>query len=187
MTKLGFLVLGVAAAGCVSSREPPDDTCQFAQVQQALTLKCLGRSLEPVTDPESPDFGRVPCWMVEIGTQDTEFCRCAGAGYAPASEAQTETALATLRAGGECHDACCESVCFCELLQLSGEELRACQAGENESVAIDTPGFCYVEPAAGVGDPSTVASCAADEQQQLILTPLRATRRVILGCETTLE
>ncbi len=187
MKQVVFLALAVATAGCASGQEPPDDTCRFATIQQALTSKCLGRSLDPVTDPEDPDFGRVPCWMLEIGTQDTDFCRCDSAGYRPASEAQTETALATLRAGGECHDACCESVCFCELLQLAGDPLRACQGGENESIAIDTPGFCYVEPAAGVGDPSTVADCPEDEQQQLILTPLGATRRVILGCETTLH
>jgi hypothetical protein len=187
VTKVAFLALAFAVGGCASGPAPAGDTCQFAQVQQAFTSKCLTHSLDPVTDPQSPDFGRVPCWMVELGAQGSDFCQCESAGYRPVSEAELETALATLRAQGECRNACCDSLCFCELLQLSGDQLRACQAGENESIAIDTPGFCYVEPAAGVGDPSTVAACAKDEQQQLILTPLRATRRVILSCETTLE
>jgi hypothetical protein len=48
-------------------------------------------------------------------------------------------------------------------------------------------GLLLVEPSVGVGDPSTVADCPADQQQLLILTPLRSKHQAIIGCETTLE
>ena len=179
--------IALVAIGCVSTEPPTNDRCQFGTDQQALSSRCLPRSLDPVTDPANPDFGRVPCVMVEYAQLGSDFCDCTAAGYRPATQNEAELALTMLSSWGACENACCQTLCFCELMQLSGDQLRACQGGENAAIAIDTPGFCYVEPDVGVGDPSTVAGCQPNRRELLILTPLGSTHQAVVSCETTLE
>jgi hypothetical protein len=60
----------------------------------------------------------------------------------------------------------CESFCTCELKQLSGGDLTACQTSESPPAE---PGYCYVEPFADppIGDPVLVKDCSADSKRLL--------------------
>jgi len=177
----------LVVSGCTSEPVAPGDTgnaCQFGREQQGFTPKCLTQSLDPVTDPASPDFGRVNCSLIELGSAGTDFCDCSLPGYAPATGIEIQNAFATLEANGECQNACCEEVCFCELLQLSGDDLAACQGGDATLVTVQRHGWCYVEPDLGVGDPSSVEDCPLDERRQLLFTPVRSSHLDIISCET---
>jgi len=85
---------------------------------------------------------------------------------------------------GYCSNACCADLCFCELLQLSGDALLHCQAGIDDP-EVDVQGFCYVEPDVGVGDPSTVEDCRPSERQNLRFTPAYANYTAALRCEVS--
>jgi len=179
--------LALALSGCASEpleQGDPGKACDFGHERQAYTLGCLKQSLDPVTDSESPDFGRVNCKLIEIGKVETDFCSCALPGFAPATGEQIANAYAFLDANGECRNACCDDVCCCELLQLSGDELVACQGGDNTRVTVDRQGWCYVEPDLGIGDPSTVSACAPDARHGVLLTPIMSTHYDIMSCET---
>lgn len=177
----------LVGGGCVSAPAPVDEQCRFGTVAQGLSSRCYSHSLGPVTDPDDPEFGRVPCEIVEFGNQGSDFCNCATAGYRPATPAQSQVALEALTSEGACQETCCDSLCFCELLQLSGTELQACQQGESASIALDTPGFCYVEPGVGVGDASSIDGCPKSQPQRIILTPLGSSHQAIVSCEATLR
>lgn len=162
-------LLVVLFAGCESGDpEVVMDEC-FVETTQEPIRTCMPRSLHPVTDPEDPEFGRVPCVAIVGSRANTPFCECTRPGFSPASDAQAELARNELEAGGLCVDACCDSYCFCLLEQLSGEALAYCQGvGELDfEPGYGPQGWCYVEPDVGVGDPSKVENCP-DTQRQLV-------------------
>jgi hypothetical protein len=169
-------------AGCGSAPLEPEGGSCPSQTSSAIG-SCFPRSLDPVTDPTSPDFGRVPCRMFVVAPEDTGICSCDLPGYRPLGSIDLMTARQRFADIGYCSNKCCEGLCFCELLQLSGDDLLRCQAGIDEPT-LDIPGFCYVEPDVGVGDPTTVEDCRPDERQFLRLTPDYVNYTVALACET---
>ena len=167
-----WILFGVVAAitGCESgSPEVSPDEC-FVETAQEPIKTCFPRPLYPVTDPESPDYGRVPCVAIVSGRAGTPFCDCARPGYSPASADQAEVARDELEAMALCVDACCEHYCFCELQQLSGDELAWCQGLDDTEYepGYAPQGWCYVDADAGIGDPSLVEHCP-DTQRRLVL------------------
>jgi hypothetical protein len=172
--KVTGLVAAVAfftfATSCATEEPPAEAGECFGKERLSFTLKCLNHSLGPVTDPTSPDFGRVPCNAVMVAPVGSDFCACDWPGYAVPNAALRATAKAQFADGGACDNGCCDTYCYCELLQLSGNDLALCQAGDPDN-SVDLPGFCYVEPDVGVGDPSTVRDCKADERFRLLFTP----------------
>ena len=155
--------LVVLCVGCDPSSEI-DDACLEGKSQEPVRV-CLSTTLEPESNPESSRYGQVNCAFIVTGFAGTPFCDCTRRGYAPASDAQVEFAREEQQLRGHCQGSCCEESCSCLLLQLSGDELAACQwPDETESSA---RGWCYVEPDAGWGDTRTVAECP-DTQQRLI-------------------
>ena len=176
--------LGVMLAACASAPSSDEPGCP-ARVQSALTLKCgPAPPLQPVTDPENPDFGRIPCRFFAAGDPGSGFCGCDTGGYAPLDDYDTATAKAQLTAVGACENSCCAELCFCELLQHAGEALARCQSGDPVPT-LERAGFCYVEPDIGVGDPSTVAGCKQDERHRVLVTPATGPVFGTLVCETT--
>lgn len=171
------------APGCGSMPLEPDDGSCPAQTS-APVLKCFPKSLDPVADPASPDFGRVACRVFVANRADSGACGCDIPGERPLGSIDTETARQRFVDFGYCSNACCESLCFCELLQLSGDALARCQAGIDDT-SLDIAGFCYVEPDVGVGDPSTVKNCRPDERQNLRFTPSYSHYDATLMCETS--
>jgi len=173
-----------AVAGCGSTPLEPEGGSCPAQTSAAFSVKCFPRSLDPVTDPSSPDFGTIPCRMFVVLPEEAGACACDLPNYRPIGSIDTANVRKYLLDSGYCPNACCENVCFCELLQLSGDDLARCQAGIVDD-ALDVPGFCYVEPDVGVGDPSTVKNCKASERQNIRLTPSYAQYFVHIECQTT--
>jgi len=177
--------LWVAATGAVLACGSADPALQAERCpgrEQAAVIRCRDASLSPVTDPESPEFGRVPCRFFAFDAPGSDFCECSVPGFRPLGAADEATARGYFESVGACTDACCEDMCFCELLQLSGDELAVCQAGDPAST-LDLPGFCYVEPELGIGDPSTTSDCKPYEQYQLLFTPNHATYQGLILCE----
>jgi hypothetical protein len=160
-----FLVVG-----CSSSSEVKDQ-CLVETTQESVRT-CFPQPLDLVTDPQSPDYGRVPCVLITAARVETPYCDCTLAGYAPVTDAQAALARDELRVGSLCEGACCDDYCFCQLLQLSGADLDYCQ-GRIPELPPDTypHGFCYVEPDRGFGDPSTVERCPSTQRQLVLFHP----------------
>lgn len=55
--------------------------------------------------------------------------------------------------------------CICEIAQLDGDAGTSCL--NDGAPASDIHGFCYLDPADGVGDASLVSFCPAGEQQRI--------------------
>jgi hypothetical protein len=133
------------------------------RVREALVARCFPRALP--TD----DDGRVLCQVVEARAGDGSSCNCP----APLAEV-TGTVASGVRGKLQEYQLCganlgvpCSSFCLCQVPQLSGEELAACQ---NDFVAPVVPGFCYLnaqmdEP--NIGNPELLADCSLDSKRLL--------------------
>jgi hypothetical protein len=148
------------------------------RLKEALKGKCLPRPLIPNTSDMEKDGlepGQVPCAVVEaVLPQPGAACACDPSPMSNriALDARPELRTAVLnklRQGQTCGTeggTPCESFCTCELKQLEGSELQACQTSESPPA---TPGYCYVEPFANppIGDPVLVKDCTADSKRLL--------------------
>ncbi|HEX5101292.1 MAG TPA: hypothetical protein VFV94_17395, partial [Polyangiaceae bacterium] len=170
--------------GCGSTPVEPEGGSCPAQTSAAATLSCTRRSFDPVTDESSPDFGKIPCRLFVAVAEETGGCGCDLPNYRPIGSIDTANVRQYFSDTGYCSDACCDKLCFCELLQFSGDELRLCQTGVDDP-ALDVPGFCYTEPDIGVGDPSTVRDCKQTERHSLRLTPDYVNYTIAIECQTT--
>jgi hypothetical protein len=134
--------------------------------------QCLPRPLPVESDPSSPDFGKVPCAVVEaLPVAGAGACSCDTAhGRSP-----FETSDANLRGGvraqleleGRCGGrtgTACSSFCLCKIDALGGAELDACQEGEQDP---STFGYCYVDQDRGIGNPELVKSCPSTNRRSL--------------------
>lgn len=117
------------------------------------TGSCLPRSL-PVTDR------RVSCAAVEVLPAP---CNCAvQEGERAATPAVDLAVRSQLKAVGAAFG--CEDVCVCSLTQLEGSSLSGCQDNVQASAP---PGFCYIDPAQGVGSAELVSDCPTSSQRAL--------------------
>lgn len=119
-----------------------------------------------------PETGKVPCALVEaISPQGAAegSCACAAKQRDEVAPELQQSMRALLEARGSCSGADCSKFCFCQLRQL----LPGTAAGDaclNNVVATKTtnpPGFCYVDPASGRGNPALVADCDPNEKRTI--------------------
>jgi hypothetical protein len=124
---------------------------------------CFPRSLAP------DEAGRVPCAFIEARV--APVCDCQGAARAPVPP---EHAALLAAAAADPFVQTVGASCFCEVSQLAGDALAACQydladvptvAGQ----AVD--GWCYVDATTSppTGDPALVSLCPESEQRILRL------------------
>jgi hypothetical protein len=140
-------------------------------VKSRLARQCLPRALPVEKDPGAADFGQVPCAVVEALPLRDGACSCDPAhGRLPLESGDAKLApavLEQLRSEARCDGAGnprCDSFCLCKIAPLAGAELEACQAGsENAS----TYGYCYIDPAQGIGNPALVATCPVTTPRSL--------------------
>ncbi len=138
------------------------------RLKQALGGQCLPRSLTPNAE------GQVPCIILEArivsGGECSSVCdgtngRRAIDQNSPAVVAAKADPITKDAAGGEIYN------CFCEITQLTGDDLDACQ----EDVA-DNPvnssgdavhGWCYVDASTAppLGNSEIVAKCPENEKR----------------------
>jgi hypothetical protein len=163
------VVLALSVAGCTGS-SVEEARCHVEATQEPVRA-CFPEPLEPVTDPDSPDYGRVPCVALVARRSDTVFCECAVDGYAPPTDSQVEIGRDELRSSALCEGACCEEYCLCQLRQFSGDDLAYCQGRLEAEPPGYARGFCYVEPDRGFGDPSTVENCPESQRRLVLFHP----------------
>jgi len=139
--------------------------------KQRLSHQCLPRPLPVESDPAAAAFGKVPCAVVEATPENGDACGC-DTGHGRSDFGATDATLRSavreeLRQEGRCDAGTgpkCNDFCLCKLDALSGPALDACQNGrENGSMF----GYCYVDPAQGIGDPALVAECPAQNRRSL--------------------
>jgi hypothetical protein len=143
-----------------------------ASLLTALTARlgqCLPRELAPNTDEGSEEFGQVPCRLIEALPNRGEACGCdATKGRVPVDSADLRRSvheeLEGLSHCGRDTDVACDSYCLCEVEQLRGAELAACQAGSNPP---ELYGYCYIDEAKGIGNPELVSECPETQRRLL--------------------
>ena len=131
------------------------------QVRQEVTTRCLNLGLSPTTDRDSPDFGQVDCKVMSfLGYRDD--CPCDADGF---RSVETDVADTVARRGHPaCADVSSRPACVCELRQLSLPLLEFCYQEVPEGAP---PGWCYLNPGAGFGDPALTADCEEPETEKL--------------------
>jgi hypothetical protein len=130
------------------------------------------------TDTSAPDFGAVTCDLVEV--EVAPACDGCDASRGRSDLAPTDPLVTAARAKlaelGRCRAPCADA-CVCRIEQLTGEALRSCQAGTGTA-----PGFCYVDPALGIGSPAATVGCP-DEPRALLVFGARPPSAVtMLSC-----
>ncbi len=139
------------------------------RVAEGLSAACYPRELPVDKSSESPRFGQISCLVAEAVANDGSGCApCTDIpGRANPSSALRELVIETLAQTGRCgaHTVACNSLCTCEIQQLSGAALQDCQ---NAVVApSDLVGYCYVDEIAGIGNPDIVEKCDPTNKRML--------------------
>ncbi len=139
---------------------------------------CLQWELQPDAS------GQVPCRLFDYRRPVDGQCACDTPGLSTPGEVP-RAVHSELRASGFClEDSCCRDWCVCELGQLSGDELEACQ--EQRTPDPELHGFCYVDPAAGYGSEELVGPCYPYSRRLRVL-PLRGGGDSVVICSSQVE
>lgn len=162
---------GLAAEADASYGYNPAVAAMGDIIRKRLARQCLPRELSVQTDPTAPDFGQVPCDVVEALPKRGGACSCdTSRGRAALAEDDAKLASAVedqLEATAQCGSrtgVSCDDFCFCKIEPLSGEKLAACQNGAESG---SDYGYCYVDPGQGIGNPMLTADCPAANQRSL--------------------
>jgi hypothetical protein len=138
------------------------------RLKQALGGQCLPRSLTPNAE------GQVPCIILEARVVSGQDCNalCDSTNgrrsvdqNSPAVVAAKEDPITKDPAGNPIYN------CYCEINQLAGEELDACQTDESDNPVTSggdpVHGWCYVDASTAppVGNPDIVAKCPENEKR----------------------
>lgn len=137
------------------------------RLKEQLVEKCLPRELGVNAD------GSVPCKIVEAAPQavarETGSCEQLQARASVEPEVAA-AAIRSLESSGQCGTPGnpCESYRFCEITQLTEAQNPAGLAScLNDADAAGGDGWCYIDPAKGVGAEALVDRCAATERRKL--------------------
>jgi hypothetical protein len=130
-------------------------------LQPLLANHCLARP------PAVDDQGHAACAILE--TPVAGDCDCQKPGRAPAGD----DALSALRQNLKDESLCdtedspaCKQVCACKIEEATdGAALSACRS--NLDASLQAPGYCYVDPEKGLGDPTLVHNCPATQKRLL--------------------
>ena len=170
------------AFGCTASEGDRGACSGAGEANAALSRRCFPKRLEVELDPSSADFGRTTCEVYEVFIEGSAACSCNSPGYSvPARVPQP--VVDELSRTGTCAegDPCCSNRCFCELQQLRGAELAACQNGTENALEPPPIGWCYVDPEQGVGTAEVVDSCPVDQKRLLrYLVPHSSIHAVVI-------
>ncbi len=134
-----------------------------AKIAEGLAPGCLARPLQP----SASDPNRVTCTIIEAYSP-ADSCNCAATGRRDASADTARAVTMFMHDEGACdgvNEVPCEKLCVCDLPQLGGDELAACQAGEPDTGS--DIGFCYIDPSQGIGSDSAVADCPTANKRNL--------------------
>jgi hypothetical protein len=142
----------------------------LSRVGEKLAPKCLARKL-----PVDPD-GTIACRVIEAipPSADQGWCNCAANQRLAVEAAAGNRVRGALESQGLCGvkpRPSCAEFCLCELQPL-GDEPQAgamCLNEPNVERTSPLPGFCYIDPAKGLGASELVSGCPADEANRQLL------------------
>jgi len=164
------------AAGVLAEADPsygynPAIAAMAEIFKSRLAQQCLPRPLPVENDPRSANYGHVPCKVVEAVPNAATSCSCDDTQGRQKLGADGDKLAAAVRDQLRLEHRCdegngpaCKDFCMCELESLKGDELTACQNGQENGSAY---GYCYVDPAQGIGDPELVKACPATNRRSL--------------------
>src|SRR5262249_54243489 len=131
----------------------------IAKLKTRLTGPCLTRPLTP-----DKKTGHVSCVIIEARKTDGSEACCSGKArqdVSPENQGALEQAREDQLGLGD--------NCFCEITQLSGDDLQICQNDTNLVPArpdgSQVDGWCYVDD--NTGDPSLVDACPSGEHYKV--------------------
>lgn len=140
-------------------------------IKQKFGDRCLPRKLTPEVSEGLSQPGQVPCVVTEATQVPAGgACSCEGPGRKPLEGEHAVARRAILdeiELDGQCGEAMgidCQSLCLCELTQLSGDELGACREGTESPQSF---GYCYVDPEQGLGAARLVEECRPTQRRKL--------------------
>jgi hypothetical protein len=162
---------GLAAEADASYGYNPAVAAMGDIIRSRLARQCLPRQLSVQKDPKAADFGAVPCDVVSALPKRDGACACdATRGNHALGPDDAKLASAVddqLEATAECGKGTgisCDDFCLCKIDALSGDKLSACQNGTESGADY---GYCYVDPAQGIGNPVLTADCPSANQRSL--------------------
>ncbi len=130
----------------------------YQRLAGGLGERCLATPLPHTSD------GRAECVLWQLRDGD---CDCAAAGLQEVDAQALESVQRMLEF--ECsfqRRFDCERACACQLPQLRGSELAACQ---ESALASGIDGWCSIDPSQGIGDPQFVTDCRVGHPRTLRL------------------
>ena len=167
----GFGANSIVASICPKNVEPvgaPESDPNYGynpavgaiitRLKEALNQKCLPRPLVP-----EEGTNQVPCMVVEAQQGGDASCSAQGRIRLEGERAKISDAVIDhLRNTGQCGSTTgvdCNGFSMCEIQQFSGDDLAACQAGQEPGA-----GYCYVDSG------PLVEACKATERRILQFT-----------------
>jgi hypothetical protein len=139
---------GIVASACPKTADTDSDSYGYRPAMDALAgrvAKQIGRSCL-TRDAKADADGRTACQVLVASSAAT--CTCpAGEGLAKPAADAAKPVLDQLAAVGYCGPGMsCDAICLCELKQLDGADLKACQTADTPP---DAKGFCYLNAVPG--------------------------------------
>lgn len=140
----------------------PAVSALIERLKGKLGHKCLPRKLTPDKN------NQVTCLVVEA--RKSESCSCKAEDGRVAVEEEHLPAIVGARDSGIIDD---RDDCFCEIPQLGGDELAACQNEKADPLVIDgdqVDGWCYIDASSvpKVGSAALVPESCASTERRLI-------------------
>jgi len=139
---------GIVASACPKTADLNSPSYGYRPAMDALVgrlPKQVGRSCVQ-HDAKADANGRTACRVITAQTAASCSCPADQGLGAPVAEAVAPVREALAWAGYCAAGAPCEAVCLCELQQLQGADLAACQTAD---AAPAVPGFCYLDAVPG--------------------------------------
>ena len=124
-----------------------------------LANQCLPRA------PEVDEQGHASCVVLEAQLGGT--CDCNGGGRSVPDADSLNAVRSDLR-GTLCdmpNTVACSDVCACQLTETAGPALDTCRSNTDPNA--QSPGYCYIDPDKGLGDPGLVRGCPANKRRML--------------------
>jgi hypothetical protein len=135
-----------------------------SRLRTALRGRCLPRTLAIDTTQDSPTKGQVPCVIIEaFNPPPGQVCVCENDPTFHGRVTVSDPGLVT-------SDILASGSCLCEIVQLKGNDLAACQSQLSLPGTVGD-GWCYVDPAQQGGDvtgPCQVVSSCPDNDKRII-------------------
>ncbi len=164
---------GIVASTCPKTADLASESYGYRPAMDALAgrvAKQIGRSCLN-RDAEANVAGRTACRVI-TASSGAGACSCPAALglVTPAADAVAPV-LEQLAAVGYCGPGMsCDSLCLCELGQLDGADLTACQ---NAATPPETPGFCYLNAVKGevhAGSAALAQACVGAAPRRIRFT-----------------